>query len=64
MTMPAEPPADAPSPTSPPGKAEGGAEGEGREEEIGSWAKLALTAFPFFLVFLFLLLDWWFRGRS
>lgn len=34
------------------------------EEESGIWAKLFLTLFPFLLVLLFLLLEWWLRGRS
>jgi hypothetical protein len=33
------------------------------ETEAGSGAKLILTLFPFALVFLFLLVDWWIRGR-
>lgn len=67
MTMHAETPADTPPSTSPPGpagKVEEKEGGEGREEEVGLWGKLVLTAFPFFLVFLFLLLEWWIRGQS
>lgn len=64
MTMPAGPAADPPPPPSPPGKVKERAKGEGREGEVGLWGKLVLTAFPFLLVFLFLLLEWWIRGRS
>jgi hypothetical protein len=47
----------------PPGELlEGGPGNE--EEEAGIWAKLFLTLFPFLLVLLFLLLEWWLRGRS
>jgi hypothetical protein len=38
---------------------------EGEEERpAGTLPKLALTLFPFLLLFLGLLLDWWIRGRS
>lgn len=40
------------------------AEGDDLEEQAGIRAKLLLTLFPFLLVLLFLLLDWWLRGRS
>ena len=46
----------------PGGLQEGGPGNE--EEEAGIWAKLFLTLFPFLLVLLFLLLEWWLRGRS
>ena len=32
--------------------------------DVGLWSKLVLTAFPFAVIFLFLLLEWWIRGRS
>ena len=37
---------------------------EPEETEAGVGAKLILTVFPFALVVLFLLVDWWIRGRS
>ena len=47
------------------GPATDGTGGEGQEEgEASVRGKLVLTLFPFLLVFFFLLLDWWFRGRS
>lgn len=42
-------------------------EPDGREPtpgEIGFWGKVVLTSFPFLLVLLFLILEWWIRGRS
>ena len=36
----------------------------GPEEGAGIGAKLALTLFPFLLILLSLLLEWWLRGRS
>jgi hypothetical protein len=41
-------------------------EGEdGLKEEAASFrAKLVLTLFPFVLILLFLLFEWWLRGRS
>ena len=38
--------------------------GEDVEEAAGIPAKLLLTLFPFLLVLVFLLLEWWLRGRS
>jgi hypothetical protein len=38
--------------------------GEEPEEPAGIPAKLALTLFPFVVVLLFLILEWWIRGRS
>jgi len=40
------------------------AEGDDHEGEAGIPGKLLLTLFPFLLVLLLLLLDWWLRGRS
>ncbi len=37
---------------------------EDSDGEVAFWGKLILTAFPFLLVLLFLLLEWWVRGRS
>ena len=34
------------------------------ESGMGISGKLVLTLFPFACLLLFLLLDWWFRGRS
>jgi len=34
------------------------------EEDSGIVGKLALTLFPFLLILLFLLIEWWIRGRS
>jgi len=40
--------------------------GPGQEEEVpaGLRVKLVLTVFPFLLVLLFLVVEWWIRGRS
>jgi len=47
------------------GPATNGSGAGGQEDgEASLRGKLVLTLFPFLLVFLFLLLDWWFRGRS
>jgi len=46
----------------PPGSP-GPIEAEG-EEDSGIVGKLVLTLFPFVLVLLFLLIEWWIRGRS
>jgi len=38
---------------------------QGPEEQDASFGmKLVLTLFPFVLVFVFLLAEWWIRGRS
>ena len=45
------------------------AEGPNREAggpedtEAGFWGKIVLTLFPFLLVILFLVLEWWVRSR-
>lgn len=35
-----------------------------KQDGVGFLEKLVLTAFPFLLVLLFLILEWWLRGRS
>lgn len=49
---------DFPPPPIGPGEEEPG------NEAMGLWGKLILTAFPFLLVLLFLILEWWVRRRS
>lgn len=33
------------------------------DTEAGFWGKIVLTLFPFLLVILFLVLEWWVRSR-
>lgn len=33
-------------------------------EEVSFWGKVILTAFPFLVVLLFLVLEWWIRRQS